>query len=220
MKYIVNSNISYKGELSNRLYAFCWKHCKHIILTQRTKRVADAVQLQDAVCSAVCEIEKRRERQLAHVKKATLQEIKEDGFRNKSQIEALIKETAEEDIATAKSYLHHHQKGTVSLQQDLQPYGLEKLSVMIGSFVTFPGIWNICFFNKSALELQSVKSDIYQTPICVGNYSFEDIAFDNESGHVWMKACAHEEFFQMELTDELYEEFLTYEIPHEIMMDI
>ena len=66
------------------------------------------------------------------------------------------------------------------------------------------------------LELETVRDNIFSTPILVGEYEFEDIAFADENKIVWMKVCAHEGFFQMELDEQAYREFLLYNIPHSV----
>ena len=216
MKHIVNLNIHYGKDLSHKLYDFCWNHCEHIVLSKRANQVEDVEALRMAVMEKSNEISLRGEKQLKQAETLSLKAIKREGFKNKAELEKLIVKTTKEDLAVVNSYLHNYKEGSGAFKKDLISYGLDSSIISIGSYVTFPGIWDICFFNKHMLELETVRDNIFSTPILVGEYEFEDIAFADENKIVWMKVCAHEGFFQMELDEQAYREFLLYNIPHSV----
>ena len=202
---------------SSQLLEFCFKNSENIVLTRRHSGAIPAAILREMVDKELREIEERSARQIEFSKTVSKKELKRIEMKDQATLRKYFINQAREEREVALGYAQEYPDGNDSLEKNLAPHGLVKREFNLGSFFTWPGVWDICYFEKERIDCSELKLYFFTYSINVGEYEFEDFGFQNKSGLVWCKTCAHESYFEMELTQKQYEGFKKIGITHEIL---
>ena len=194
--------------------AFCLKHSEFIVLTKRTYSVPEEILHQMAEVE-IQEIKARRERQLAYASQISKEELSRLDMKDKKALEKHIRWQTDDEISTTRKMEHTYAGKAEKLEASLSPYHLVDHEYRFRSFFTWPGVWNICTFPKSDFTAEQVRSIYLGAGVTIGDCEFEDLGFKDKDGKLWMRACLHEGFFEMGLSDEQLAEFKKLEIPFE-----
>ena len=121
----------------------------------------------------------------------------------------------DDEISTVRKMENTYAGKAEKLEEALRPYHLVAHEYRFRSFFTWPGVWDICTFPKEDFSRELVKNIYLGAGVSIGDYDFEDLGFRDKEGNLWMRACLHEGFFEMDLSDEQLAEFKKLEIPFE-----
>ncbi len=218
MIVIANKNKKDISCKSRELVAFCLKNSKEVVLTRRHTGPMPADILRELVDKELEEIEERSAKQILFSETVSKKELKRIQMKDRSTLKKYFINQAKEEKYVARQYIRQYEDGYDHLEEDLKPYGLIKRDYKLGSFFTWPGVWDICFFKKDSIDYGEFELYFFTYPIQIeDDYEFEDIGFKSESGLIWLKTCSHENYFEMELTQKQYESFKKIGIAHEIL---
>ena len=187
-------------EKSESLMRFCEKNSSFLVLTRRHTGGIQRDVLDAVIQLKLLQNEKEKKRKLRYVQNMSLSDVREMGFSSRSGFVKKIVEQACEIRGEAEAMYEEYKDGEDTLIRDLKPYGLYKRLFSARSFFTWPGIWDICFFDLRCADCSQLEADCFKTPISVGDYMFEDYGFAGKDERIWAKACPHEEYFQFDLT--------------------
>ena len=213
MIHIANASDSICGDAARKLIDFCLTNSKYIILA-RTHR-EEIPDLDILIDSAIAKEKKYLKESVAKIDKMNNCELRhETGLRSKGAVLKQITESTRERIRMIETYrrLNYEEKDRVL--EDLSAFGIVKKLISIGSLATFPGIFDLCYFTTDKDLMKSFEEDVFSYPITFGGYDFEDAAFEDNEGKVWMTICSSQRRFDMRLTDEKYKLFEGLRICH------
>lgn len=156
-------------EKSESLMRFCEKNSSFLVLTRRHTGGIQRDVLDEVIQLKLLQNEKEKERKLRYVQNMSLSDVREMGFSSRSGFVKKIVEQACEIRGEAEAMYEEY--------KDVKPYGLYKRLFSAGSFFTWPGIWDICFFDLRCTDCSQLEADCFKTPKFVGDYMFEDYGF-------------------------------------------
>lgn len=191
---------------------FCLKHSQYIVLTKRANRVPQSIIHKMSDLEIEC-IKKRLERQLLFASKISDAELQRIDIKDKKSLEDLLRCQAKEEIHTVRKMENAYMGEAENLKKVLKPWKIIGHEYKFGSFFTWPGVWDICTFEKSAFTIEQIKSIYLEEGITIAGYYFEDLGFKDKTGAIWMKTCLHEGFFEMDLSETQLKEFELLNIP-------
>lgn len=216
MIHIVNATDSIRGDTAKKLIKFCLNNSKYLILA-RTHReeIPDLGTLIDDA------IEKERQHLKAYAAKIDQMddcELRyETGMRSKNAALRQITDLTKERIRMIEDYRKLKYEEQDQVIENLTAFGIIKKLISIGSLATFPGIFDLCYFRVNEDLMKPLEEDVFSYPISFGGYEFEDAAFEDSQGNVWMTICSKKRSFSMSLTDEKYKHFESLRICHTLI---
>lgn len=188
-------------EKSEMLVRFCKKSSSFLVLTRRHTGGIKKDVLEELIQSKLMSIEEERKRKIGHIENLSLCDVRKMGFSSPNGFVKEIDRQACQCRSEVEAMFEDYKDGEDTLTSDLKPYGLYKRTFSAGSFFTWPGIWDICFFDLQQADCTALELDFFKTPIFVGDYAFEDYGFAGADEKIWAKVCPHEAYFQFELTE-------------------
>ena len=201
MIHIANATDSIRGDAAKKLRDFCLNNSKYMILARTHKE--EIPDLDTLIDSAIA-----RERQYLKDSAAKIDRMDDCELRHETRLRsksAVLKQMTEST------------KERIRMIENLTAFGIVKKLISIGSLATFPGIFDLCYFRVSDELMSPLEQDVFSYPISFGGYDFEDAAFEDCQGKVWMTICSRERSFDMRLTDEKYKLFEGLRICHTII---
>lgn len=190
---------------SKALVQFCLRRSKYIVLPREHREKIEESVVEKLKREAIEEVKQRSERQIRYIRTLSPRQW---GINN-------IMTNAKQEIKELQQIRGSFKKED-TLMEDLAEWGLVKRELATSSFTTYrPGtIWDLCYFDKEQVDLREQRKDIFACPLYMGAYEFEDPAFADWEGNVWMCICSHEQTFSMGITEENYKEFEKMNIRH------
>lgn len=185
---------------------FCLNHSEFIVLTKRTTSVPKEI-LHRMSLEQIEYIEKRKAKQLEFARKVSKEELCRIDMKDRESLAQYFQWQAKDEIQTVKQMEETYVGEKENLEEALKPYNIVSHEYKFGSFFTWPGVWDICTFRRSAFTMRQLKRIYLDEGISIGGYVFEDLGFKNGAGNIWMQTCLHEGFFEMELSDNQLDEF-------------
>lgn len=216
MIHIANATDSIRGDAAKKLIDFCLNNSKYMILARTHKE--EIPDLDTLIDSAIA-----RERQYLKDSAAKIDRMDdcelrhETGLRSKSAVLKQMTESTKERIRMIEEYRRLKYEEKDQVVENLTAFGIVKKLISIGSLATFPGIFDLCYFRVSDELMSPLEQDVFSYPISFGGYDFEDAAFEDCQGKVWMTICSRQRSFDMRLTDEKYKLFEGLRICHTII---
>lgn len=200
---------------SKALVQFCLRRSKYIVLPREHSEKIEEAVVERLKREAIEEVKQRSQRQIQYIKTLSPRQLKKDGFLSINWGIDNITTHAKQEINEIQQ-IHVNFKKEDTLMEDLAEWGLVKRAYGTSSFTTYrPGtIWDLCYFDKEQVDLREQRKDIFAYPLYMGEYEFEDPAFADWEGHVWMCICSHEQTFSMRLTEADYKECEKINIRH------
>ncbi len=200
---------------SKALVQFCLRRSKYIVLPREHREKIEESVVEKLKREAIEEVKQRSERQIRYIKTLSPRQLKKDGFLSLNWGIDNITTNAKQEIKELQQIRGSFKKED-TLMEDLAEWGLVKREYATSSFTTYCSgtIWEFCYFDKEQVGLRELHKNIFAYPLYIGEYEFEDPAFADGEGHVWMCICSHEGTFSMELTEEDYKEFEKMNIRH------
>ncbi len=200
---------------SKALMQFCLRRSKYIVLPREHTEKIEESAVEKLKYKAIEEVKQRRERQIRYIKTLSPQQLEKDGFLSLNWGIDNITTNAKQEIKELQQIRANFKKED-TLMEDLAEWGLVKREYATSSFTTYCPrmIWDLCYFDKEQVDLRAQRKNIFAYPLYMGEYEFEDPAFADREGHVWMCICSHEGTFSMELTEADYKEFEKMNIRH------
>lgn len=192
---------------SNRLKDFCLKNSRYIILARRHEEGLASKAIEDAIAKRLEELNTTAINQIKYAESEPEGKLKKETLMGRKTLIKNIKERLVQDKTTVEQYAIYHSNIKDTLLEDLASHGLAKREISIGSLVTFPGLWDLCYFEKTWEIRGALSGHIYTAPITIGGYTFEDLAFADDHENPWAMTCSHENFYTIHLNDERYAEF-------------
>ena len=213
MIHIANATDSIRGDASRKLIDFCLSNSKFLILARKHRE--EIPDLDNLIDSAIAKEKQSLEDCAAKIGEMDELELRhETGMRSKSAALKQMTESTRERIRMIEEYRRLKYEERDRVVEDLTAYGIVKRLITIGSLATFPGIFDLCYFKVSEDLTKPLAEDVFSYPISFGGYDFEDAAFEDGQGKVWMTICSHKRKFDMRLTDEKYKLFENLRICH------
>lgn len=213
MIHIANATDSIRGDAAKKLINFCLNNSKYMILARtHIEEIPDLSTLID--CAIAKEKQKLKDRAAKLDKMNNCELRHETGMRSKNAALKQFTESTKERIRMIEGYRRLKYEERDQVIDDLTAFGIVRKMISIGSLATFPGIFDLCYFSINEELMKPLEEDVFSYPISFGGYDFEDAAFEDVEGKVWMTICSHEHSFDMRLTDEKYKFFETLRICH------
>lgn len=216
MVHIENAVETIRGEAAERLIQFCMNNSRHIILSRKHEEEIPDI---DALIEQTIQREKEQLKEQTETihQMSGCQLRREMGLCSRSAVLKALTETAKERIRIIEAYRSLKSQQKDRLMDILASYGIEKRTISIGSFVAFPGIFDLCYFPKDAAVIAPLKENLFAHPVSLEGYDFEDVAFEDAMGRVWMQICSQKNSFIMRLEEEKYKAFENLRISHTII---
>lgn len=213
MIHIANATDSIRGDTARKLIDFCLNNSKYMILARKHRE--EIPDLDTLIDSAIAKEKQYLREYTVKIEKMDDCELRhETGLRSKNAALKQINESTRERIRMIEEYRRLKYEERDRVVEDLTAYGIVKKLITIGSLATFPGIFDLCYFKASEDLTRPLAEDVFSYPISFGGYDFEDAAFEDVQGKVWMTICSHKRSFDMRLTDEKYKIFENLRICH------
>lgn len=210
---ICNRNEKKIVDKSEELVRFCKKSSSFLVLTRRHTGGIKKDVLEELIQSKLLQIEEERERKIRYIRNMSLSDVRKMGFSSQNGFVKEVDRQACQCRSEVEAIFEDYKDGEDTLINDLKLYGLYKRTFSVGSFFTWPGIWDMCFFDLHHADCSALELDFFQTPIFVGGYAFEDYGFAGKDERIWAKVCPHESYFQFELTERQFIDFCKLCIP-------
>ena len=192
---------------------FCLKYSEYVVLTKRAGSAPREI-LKEMAEKEIEDINKLLERQLVFANTISKEKLKEIDLKDRSSLRQQFTWQANERIQDIRQMTEAYAGKEDNLKENLKPYSLADHEYKFGSFFTWPGVWDICSFSKDDFTTAQIKDIFLEDGLTIGDYDFEDIGFKDKSGQIWMKACLHEGYFEMELSDAQFRAFKLLDIPY------
>lgn len=213
MIHIANATDNICGETARKLIDFCLNNSRYIILARKHKEAIP--ELNTLIDSAIAKEKQFLKESAAKLDNMDDCELRhETGMRSKSAALKQITESTKERIRMIEECRHIKNEEQDCVIEDLTSFGIVKKLISIGSLATFPGIFDLCYFKSGEELMKSLEKNIFSYPISYGGYDFEEAAFEDNEGKVWMTICSRQRRFDMKLTDAEYKIFEGLRICH------
>lgn len=128
-------------------------------------------------------------------------ELKNIEMRSRKQLADYFMNQMDREIAEIRKMVEEYSGSADTLQEKLAPYGLVRREYSFGGFMTWPDVWDICYFEKQSVDLKVHENNFFSAPADIGEYSFVDLGFSDKDGRIFAKSCLHEYMLDMDLTD-------------------